>query len=111
MSDMTYKDSHCVCVVVSLTTLILIGVVKVAGSASLESKGKSDGAVTCAFILNALAADSAPEVGCDILAEEANVVTCVVVDGLSKGASGHMDELSALLDPNYDLCLLAPYTD
>lgn len=43
----------------SNTAFIIIGVVKVAVSATFETVGKSNGTVSWAFIFNALAADSA----------------------------------------------------
>lgn len=74
---------------------MIIGVVKVTGEATLNSKGLSNGVLPCALILIGLSIDPAVASKKDAIAEEANVVTKEVVEGLSKGTSVHLEEVSA----------------
>lgn len=66
------------------------------------------GTVPWAFIFNALAADSIPKIDCVIIHDETRVVAKVVVEGFTKGTSGHIEEDAALLDPTIDLYLSIP---
>ncbi len=81
---------------------------KVAGKASFESNGKSIGTSPCALILDALAADSIAASVKLVIKEKTNVVTKVVLEGESKGTSGHIDEVAALIDPCDRLSILTP---
>lgn len=87
---------------------MIIGVVKVTLSATLESKGKSDGHVTCALALIGLVIDSSSNTGKVVLKEETNVVTKVVVEGFTVGTSCHIEDLTALSDTAMDLVSRTP---
>lgn len=64
--------------------------------------------MTCALIFMGLVIDSMAEPVMLVMVVETNVVTKVVVEGLSVGTSSHIEDLTALLDTAIDLVLATP---